>query len=247
MILSLIVVILLGALFARAAIGTKSVLVGAHCFFLHWIFVAAGWYNLYRFRRVYIGERKLPFKEQRYREFATGTYPGYFHDWTVPVRTSLLDPRLWLAFLIHDWGYWGKPNMDGPEGELHPLWAGNVMGRFFGAPWSEFTRYHSRFLAKRDGAKPSPLCFADKLAIAYEPGWLYLPRVIFTGEIREYMKDSKRNNGIDVTTRREWNARCKTYCREWVNKFKDGAEDTATPDRGYGSDRETIDATGVWK
>lgn len=29
------------------------------------------------------------------------------------------DPRLWVAFIVHDWGYLGKPNMDGPEGETH--------------------------------------------------------------------------------------------------------------------------------
>lgn len=30
---------------------------------------------------------------------------------------------LWIAFFVHDIGYWGKPNMDGPEGEEHP-WTG---------------------------------------------------------------------------------------------------------------------------
>ena len=30
------------------------------------------------------------------------------------------DPRIWLAFVVHDWGYWGCPNMDGDEGKLHP-------------------------------------------------------------------------------------------------------------------------------
>lgn len=30
------------------------------------------------------------------------------------------DPRLWLAFGLHDIGYIGKPNMDGKEGETHP-------------------------------------------------------------------------------------------------------------------------------
>lgn len=29
------------------------------------------------------------------------------------------DPRLWVAFVVHDLGYVGKPNMDGPEGERH--------------------------------------------------------------------------------------------------------------------------------
>ena len=29
------------------------------------------------------------------------------------------DPRLWVAFYVHDIGYLGKPNMDGSEGESH--------------------------------------------------------------------------------------------------------------------------------
>ena len=63
-------------------IGTKSVLFGAHCFFLRPWFVAVAWWRLYGF------------------------------PW---------DPRLWVAFFVHDLGYVGKPNMDGPEGEEHPL------------------------------------------------------------------------------------------------------------------------------
>ena len=41
------------------------------------------------------------------------------------------DPRLWVAFFVHDLGYWGKPNMDGPEGEEHPLLGAAIMGRLF--------------------------------------------------------------------------------------------------------------------
>ncbi len=29
------------------------------------------------------------------------------------------DPRLWIAFIVYDWGYWGKADMDGAEGETH--------------------------------------------------------------------------------------------------------------------------------
>ena len=73
-------------------IGTKSVLFGAHCFFLHPIFVFAAWYRLYGF----------PF-----------------------------DPRLWFCFFLHDIGYFGKPNMDGPEGETHVEFGANIMGKLF--------------------------------------------------------------------------------------------------------------------
>lgn len=40
------------------------------------------------------------------------------------------DPRIWVAFFVHDLGYWGKPNMDGPEGELHVEFGAKVMSIF---------------------------------------------------------------------------------------------------------------------
>lgn len=41
------------------------------------------------------------------------------------------DIRLWVAFFVHDLGYWGKSNMDGPEGETHPELGGRIMGWLF--------------------------------------------------------------------------------------------------------------------
>jgi hypothetical protein len=89
-----------------APVGTRSVLYGYHAFYLHPLFVARGWYALYGWRRVQIGIRSV-----------------HDHGATVYVRvwTSLLDPRLWLSFFLHDLGYLGSPNMDGPEGERHRL------------------------------------------------------------------------------------------------------------------------------
>lgn len=69
-------------------IGTKSVLYGAHAFYLHPWFVAWAWWKLYGF----------PWK-----------------------------PWLWVMFFVHDLGYWGKPNMDGPEGERHPWFGAHVL------------------------------------------------------------------------------------------------------------------------
>ena len=129
-------------------IGTKSVLFGAHCFFLHPWFVAMGWWKLYGF----------PF-----------------------------DPRLWCAFFLHDIGYLGKPNMDGPEGERHvefgawlmsilfdrrehrrivtPLMMRSPFGRaVFLGYWGQLCLFHSRYYAKLVGGEPSRLCFADKLS-----------------------------------------------------------------------------------
>ena len=187
-------------------IGTKSVLFGAHCFFLHPWFVAVGWWKLYGF----------PF-----------------------------DPRLWLAFFVHDLGYIGKANMDGPEGELHPYWGACLMGTLFGRRWFEFTLYHSRFLSKKNGAQYSKLCVADKLAITLTPAWLYLPMVRLTGEIKEYMKDAERNSNGQLkvqNSERLWKNGVDEYVRKWVEEHKGMKEDTWTP-----ASREAINENGVWK
>jgi len=214
-------------------IGTKSVLYGAHAFWLHPWFVAAAWWKLYGF------------------------------PW---------DPRLWVAFFVHDLGYFGKPNMDGPEGEGHPKWGARVMlywfegvpshpgslnrrvacafDRLFGrlrngrmVPWHDLVMHHSRFLAKRQKAPPSRLCPADKLAVALEPWWLYLPRVIATGEIDEYMEQARqRGDGpagdhkyasmaLNTDTRRRWFSSMAKYLRAWAYEHRDGRADTWTPEQ----------------
>jgi hypothetical protein len=190
-------------------IGTKSVLFGAHAFWLHPWLLALAWWKMYGF------------------------------PW---------DPRLWTAFFVHDLGYFGKPDMDGPEGESHPEWGAKVAWRLFdqanplsrlmnavfgahspdGRDWWSFVKYHSRYLAKADGARYSSLCPADKLAIALEPWWLYLPRVIASGEIHEYMGDAHRAHPdmpIFGYSRREWFASVQGYCRRWAMEHRDGGSD----------------------
>lgn len=224
-------------------VGTKSVLFGAHCFLIHGWFVALAWWKLFGFRKV-----KDPYLGQ----------------------VSLWDPRLWVVFFIHDLGYWGRPNMDGAEGELHPLPAASFMSQMFDhptswryvdvhagewpghvlGPWGHFCLFHSRFLSKRCGNPYSMLCVADKLAVALEPWWLYLPRVIATGEIEEYMSlardvsakyGSERRSKHDFATRREWQKRMAGYCRDWAYEHRDGKQDNWTPEV-----RQPQDKTGVW-
>jgi hypothetical protein len=47
---------------------------------------------------------------------------------------------LWIAFFVHDLGYWGKPDMDGEAGEQHPWTGARIMYRLQGA-WLFFKRY----------------------------------------------------------------------------------------------------------
>lgn len=115
-----------------------------------------------------------------------------------------LDPRLWVAFLVHDWGYWGCPNMDGDEGQRHPELGGRIMARLFGQAWGDFTRLHSRYYAKLEGREPSPLCAADKLVLIVTPRWAYLPLVKLTGECDEYRALYARWKGVATVTIDEW-------------------------------------------
>lgn len=228
-------------------VGTKSVLFGAHCFFLHPWFVALAWWKMYGF----------PF-----------------------------DPRLWVAFFVHDLGYIGKPNMDGPEGETHPKLGAAIMRLFdmkpcdwewrewshggkgvpwrcgteefnallldgwqiieiassftlLGRPryrWSDFCLLHSRYYAKALGRSYSRLCVADKMAFVLTPAWLYLPMVKATGEINEYLNRAKTADSTHGKWKaadysknvKEWHANLCEYMTQWANQHRDGAEDTWT-------------------
>lgn len=148
-------------------IGTKSILFGAHQFLIHPITVLLAWRRLYK---------KWP-------------------DWAELI-----------TIFFHDIGYWGLPNMDGLEGRQHP-WRGAIVAarivclikyRAWVRPhemtqpgvWGSITFYntllHSRDIARELHLPTSRLYAADKCAILFDPPWLYLPRVRFTGEVVEY-------------------------------------------------------------
>ena len=226
-------------------IGTKSVLYGAHCFFIHPFFVMVAWFKLYGFP---------------------------------------LHPAIWLSFFFHDLGYWGKPNMDGKEGETHVELGSKVLGFLFDrksitvtlskhnieyirgrqmsrsstryykvrngtlGKWADFSRYHSRFYAKKDRVSYSKLCVADKLAITLEPHWLYLPRVNWTGEIEEYMAQAKNGDGkyktmaLTTESQKKWFNDVCVYLRKWVAEHKEIKEDTWTPET-----KKAVTSSGVWQ
>lgn len=188
-------------------VGTKSVLYGVHAFWLHPFIVAVAWVKLYGWRVV--------------RCKHTG------------IVTSIFDPRLWFVFLVHDLGYLGKPNMDGPEGENHPYFGARLCSRLFDfdgdVRWFCFVYYHSRFLAKRDGVQPSAFCAADKMAIVIEPSWMYIPRTKLSGELDLYMVVKPREVKGHGKTPLQWHTECKAYCRAWVIEHRDQRDDYWTP------------------
>lgn len=172
-------------------VGTKSILAGAHCFFIHPFFVAWGWKRLFGF------------------------------PW---------DVRLWFAFELHDIGYWGRDEMDGPSGEEHVVLGARIMGRLFGSAWADECFRHSRYWSQRMGLPISRLCLADKLAFAMTPPWLYLPMTQWTGELAEYMERSKERQAgdrgftneeltlINSGIARNWLEGLQSYTLRWVQR-----------------------------
>lgn len=183
------------------------------------------------------------------RSVLYGAHCFLLHPWFVAAAWWRLygfpwDPRLWVAFFVHDIGYLGKPNMDGPEGERHVELGAQIMAALFDhsyryiyvnghrlGQWGELCLFHSRFYAKKCGCQPSCLCLADKLAIALTPALLYLPLVRLTGEVREYRYLAE---GVDSLTDTSWRADLRwyrsmqSYMDEWVEKHKHGERDTWT-------------------
>jgi len=50
------------------------------------------------------------------------------------------DPRLWVAFFLHDIGYFGCSDMDREEGARHPEWGAALMWRLFDRRWATSQR-----------------------------------------------------------------------------------------------------------
>jgi hypothetical protein len=181
------------------------------------------------------------------RSLLFGVHQVLIHPWFVALAWWRLygfpwDPRLWVAFFVHDLGYWGKRDMDGLEGETHVELGARIMGRLFdrdafGAGdatryrWHDFSLYHSRFYAKKAGAPFSRLCVADKLSICLTPEWLYLSLARLSGEIHEYMSrvDTKYSRmGIDRSDYVKWRRSMCEYIERWCEAHKNGGEDTWT-------------------
>jgi len=165
------------------------------------------------------------------------------------------DPRLWVAFIVHDWGYWGKSNMDGDEGEIHVFLGADIMHKLFDRKhkttnigrgqtimiggtytWYNFTLFHSRFYAKKNNHPISKLCVADKYAIVLDPWWFYLIRASLSSEIKEYRDHHYKQTGELYITNKHWLISIKTYLNLWVIQHKNNLNDTWTKNNDLSPD-----------
>lgn len=199
-------------------IGTRSVLYGAHAFWLHPWVVAMAWWKLYGFPwdpRLwvcfalhdlgYIGKRDMDGEEGEEHPYMAARVVEWLfnaHRGPAPVRplARLLDRMFPRTVEDRQDGWWG------------------------------FCAYHSRYLAKRDGVPYSRLCVADKLAVSLLPAWVYLPMVKATGELEEYMAEARRK-GQSHRTPRHWYRSVQQYCAQWAWAHREGVADMWTEAR----------------
>lgn len=122
----------------------------------------------------------------------------------------------WIAIVVHDLGYWGCPNMDGPEGRLHPVRSAKIAYRIARVAWklknllrpqvryepgadiyaarcAMLVLFHSREMVKIwkeeypvECIRESALCWPDKFSVCFEWPWFYLLRAKLSGEVYEF-------------------------------------------------------------
>lgn len=157
------------------------------------------------------------------RSLLFGVHQFLWHPWTVyRAWLHLYGRPTWrelICIFIHDWGYWGSPNMDGAEGTRHPELGARIAGWLLGPEYHDLVLYHSRHYVRERNlgraassealwlldkiyepvitVEPSRLCWADKLSILYDPPVLYITRARLSGEIREYRALAARLRGGD--------------------------------------------------
>ena len=185
-------------------VGSRTVLFGAHAFWLHPFFVAWAWKRLYGF----------PWDPRLWVAFLAHDL-GYLFKSNIDGPEGEAHPQFG-ARIMHS--LFDRPCCVWKSGGEE--WADQR--------WYEFTLFHSRHYAKRHGRQPSRLCYADKLSFLIAPRWLYLPLVRLTGELAEYLAEASKR-GDDASDAYAWHAGVCRYMGAWIEAHKDGAPDTWTP------------------
>jgi hypothetical protein len=93
-------------------------------------------------------------------------YPFFVWLAWIRIHGKLPNWKEMICIFIHDWGYWGKPNVDGPEGEQHPVWAAwwalrhfdPILNRQWTMRYYHLCMFHSSSMAKKCEQKVSKLC-----------------------------------------------------------------------------------------
>lgn len=106
-----------------------------------------------------------------------------------------------LAIAMHDIGYLGCEDIDGDQGVLHPARSASLVQALAGEAAADLVLRHSRSLCAAWRMTPSLLCWADKLAVAFEleqDCGGYLCRARATGELAEYRRRAAESGFLDL-------------------------------------------------
>lgn len=122
-----------------------------------------------------------------------------------------------LAIIVHDWGYWSCPSMDGHRGASHPIRFWHHYGTVWYSEMCDLVWGHSRHLCQKLKMEPSLLCWADKLGTALMPSWLWALMAAASSEGYEYMTNANGNDYVPAEEPTIWGLRRfhLKYKREW--------------------------------
>ena len=139
-------------------------------------------------------------------------------------------PAFWqvVCIFVHDIGYIGKSNMDGPDGHEHPELGAKIAGFLCGEKARLMCLGHSRNYAADKRIPTSLLCWADKWSPMFDPTHFYWLRGTISGEITEYRETFPRAGGQSSLM---WAVAFKDYVRCHAAEIWRGAQ--GNEDHGY--------------
>lgn len=177
-------------------VGTRSLLIGAHQFLWHPITVFFAWCELYGLPNwkecVCIFIHDIGYWEKWNMDGGPTKLPNGEYDYTEGYYHPLLAARLASNWLDNngeiEWSLGGCDPDSNDCFKRDPDYRDRKVIRKCDNIYAYLCLFHSRSIAAQHGKEPSKLCWVDKLAVRFDPWWLYLPRVILSGEIHEYRK-----------------------------------------------------------
>lgn len=124
-----------------------------------------------------------------------------------------------ICIIVHDWGYWGKPDLDGPEGITHPALGAIIVNKLFKRNrWYYLCAGHSRSYCKfindqlgYEVLQISKLCWADKLSFCFENRTFYMMRANLSGEWHEIYELCLHEGMIKF-----WHNKLQVYKILWI-------------------------------
>lgn len=117
-----------------------------------------------------------------------------------------------ICIIVHDWGYAGCDPVEGENGDQHAFRSSALpiirwLDRGDTGRYAKLVRGHSRFMASQYGEEPSKLCWADKMAFAYDPWWWFAFRAWCSSELEDLRTISMYCEGIrESVSTRSWYA-----------------------------------------